>query len=172
VKLSYRNKYIIIFLIITITTIGIILFLTANKKTLEALITLKLTDLFYLLLLWLISLLFDGLSIYFLVKASDKNITAHFVLSTSSTPKLVDIQNIITYPNPARGETITIQITDVECMINIKIIDVNGRLVFSKNEHIDGNRPVQLPIKEIGNGIYILSISSDHFRHHQKLIIG
>jgi len=84
VKLSYRNKYIIIFLIITITTIGIILFLTANKKTLEALITLKLTDLFYLLLLWLISLLFDGLSIYFLVKASDENITAYTSLQTSA----------------------------------------------------------------------------------------
>jgi len=106
------------------------------------------------------------------VMDSDKNITAHFVLSTSSTPKPADIQNIITYPNPANGETITIQITDVECMINIEIIDVNGRLVFSKNEHIDGNRPVQLPIKEIGNGIYILSISSDHFRHNQKLVIG
>jgi len=106
------------------------------------------------------------------VMDSDKNITAHFVLSTSSVPKLADIHNIIAYPNPAKGEAITIQITDVECMVNIEIIDANGRSVLSKNEHIDGKRLVQLPIKEIRNGIYVLSISSDHFRHHQKLIIG
>jgi len=103
---------------------------------------------------------------------ADKNITAHFVLSTSSTPKPADIRDISTYPNPAKGGSITIRITDVECEVNIEIIDVNGRLVLSKNEHIDGNRSFQLPIKEIVNGIYIISISSDHFRHHQKLIIG
>lgn len=103
---------------------------------------------------------------------SNKNITAHFVLTTGSTPELADVQNIITYPNPAKGESITIQITDVQCLVNIEITDVNGRLVLSTNEHIDGKRLVQVPIKEMRNGIYIISISSDQFRHKQKLIIG
>jgi hypothetical protein len=106
------------------------------------------------------------------VMDANKTITAHFVSTTGSGPELTDNQNIITYPNPARGESISIQITDVQCMVNIEIIDVNGRLVLSKNEEIIGNRLVQLPIKEMPYGIYILSISSDHFRHNQKLIIG
>jgi hypothetical protein len=106
------------------------------------------------------------------VMDSDKNITAHFVSTTGSTPGLAAAQNIITYPNPARGESITIQITNVQCLVNIEIIDVNGRLVLSKNEDIDGTRLVQLPIKELPDGIYLLSISSDQFRHNQKLIIG
>ncbi len=100
-----------------------------------------------------------------------KNITANFVLTTGSIPEHAVIQNIRTYPNPALGENINIQISAVEGMVNIEIIDVNGRLVSSKNEQIDGNRLVQLPIKEMRNGIYFLSISSEQFRHNQKLII-
>ncbi|MCD6396703.1 MAG: flippase-like domain-containing protein, partial [Spirochaetaceae bacterium] len=83
-KLSNRNKYLIFFLIISITTIGIILFFTANEKTLEALTKLKLEDLFFLLLIWMVSLFFDGLSIYFLVKASDENITVYTSIQTSA----------------------------------------------------------------------------------------
>jgi hypothetical protein len=103
---------------------------------------------------------------------SDKNITAHFVLSTSSNPETADIHNITAYPNPAKGENINIQISAFEGMINIEITDINGRLIISRNEHVYRNRVVQLPINDINNGIYIISISSGNFRHHQKLIIG
>ena len=102
---------------------------------------------------------------------SDKNITAHFVLSTSSNPEISDIHNITAYPNPAKGENINIQIPAFEGMVNIEITDINGRLIISRNEHVNSSRVVQLPINSINNGIYIISISSGNFRHHQKLII-
>ncbi len=105
------------------------------------------------------------------VMDSDKSITAHFVLTTGTAPEQAEIQNIIAYPNPARGESLSIQITDVQSMINIEIIDVNGRSVLNKNEQIDGNRLLQVPIIEMPDGIYFLSVSSDQFRHNQKLVI-
>jgi hypothetical protein len=106
------------------------------------------------------------------VMDSDKNITAHFVLSTSSNPKPADSQIFTTYPNPALGDNVHIQFMDAECMVNIEIIDVNGRLILSCNEQVSRNVVVQLPIKHIDDGIYILSISTGNFRHNQKLIIG
>jgi len=103
---------------------------------------------------------------------SDKNITAHFVLSTGSAKKHATIQNISTYPNPAKGKSIHIQFTAVECLVNIEILDINGRLILSRNEHVNKNSIVHLPIKNINDGIYIISISSGNFRYNQKLIIG
>jgi hypothetical protein len=101
---------------------------------------------------------------------SDKNITAHFVLSTSSIPKHEEIQNISIYPNPAKGKSIHIQFSAPEGMANVEITDINGRLILSRSEHVN-NKVIQLPINNLNNGIYILSISSDHFTHNQKLII-
>jgi hypothetical protein len=103
---------------------------------------------------------------------ADKNITANFVVATGATPEPGDFAIITTYPNPAMGERIIIQIANVECLVDIELVDMNGRSVLQKTEHIGGSRPVHLPIKEIHHGIYILSISSDHFRHNQKLVIG
>jgi hypothetical protein len=102
---------------------------------------------------------------------SDKNITAHFVLSTASVQNIADSYNIIVYPNPAKGEIITIQIPDVEGVVDIEITDINGRLVIGRNEQVYCYEVVQLPKNSLDNGIYLISISSDNFRHHQKLII-
>jgi len=106
------------------------------------------------------------------VMNSDKNITAHFVLSTSSIPNNADFDKICTYPNPAKGEIINIQISAVEGMVKIELTDINGRLIISRNEHLNSSRVVQLPIDNLNSGIYIISISSDNFKQNQKLIIG
>jgi hypothetical protein len=106
------------------------------------------------------------------VMDSDKNITAHFVLSTGSISNIADVDNMSTYPNPAIGEKVNIQIPAGEGMVNIELTDLNGRLIVSRNELVSGNGVVQLSINNIESGIYIISVCSDNFRHQQKLIIG
>ena len=54
---------------------------------------------------------------------SDNNVTAHFILSKSSNPNIADNDNITTYPNPAIGENINIQISALEGLVNIEITD-------------------------------------------------
>lgn len=103
---------------------------------------------------------------------SDKNITAHFKESTAAIQDLADSGNIIVYPNPAKGENITVQIPDVEGMVNIELTDINKRLVIGINEQVYSHRVVQLPVNNLINGIYIISISSGDFNRTQKLIIG
>jgi len=101
---------------------------------------------------------------------SDKNITANFVLSTGSILKYEETQNISIYPNPAKGNSINIQCSAPEGMATIEIADMNGRLILSRTEHVN-RQVIQLPINILINGIYILTVSSDHFTHNQKLII-
>jgi len=105
------------------------------------------------------------------IMEAEKNITAHFVLSTSTIPHIADNNNIITYPNPAKGEHITIQIPAFEGRVNIEITDINGRFLIRKNEQVYPGKGVQLPITSLTNGIYLVSISSDNFKQYQRLII-
>ena len=102
---------------------------------------------------------------------SDKNITAHFVLFPTSVPDVAGYEDITVYPNPAKGENINIQISAVEDMVNIKITDFNGRVIISRNEYVYGSEVIQLPIINMYNGIYIVTITSSYFTNYQKLIL-
>lgn len=102
---------------------------------------------------------------------SHKSITAHFVQSSGASLNSTEIDKIITYPNPANGDYITIQIPDNEVIVSVQITDSNGRLVMSRKENGNRSRVIHLPISTLNSGIYLISISSDSFRHHQKLLI-
>jgi hypothetical protein len=102
---------------------------------------------------------------------SDKSITANFVLSTTSVPDITGNEDITVYPNPAKGENINIQISAVEDMVNIKITDVNGRLIIRRDEYVYGSEVIQLPITQMYSGIYIVTITSSDFTNYQKLIL-
>jgi len=102
---------------------------------------------------------------------SDKNITAHFVLSSTSVPEVAGNENITIYPNPAEGENIHILFPAVEETVNIKITDVNGRLVISRDEYVRSSEVIQLPIAKMCSGIYFVIVTSGDFTSSQKLIL-
>jgi len=102
---------------------------------------------------------------------SDKNINAHFVSDPTSVATITGDESVIVYPNPANGQHINIQIPACEDIVNITITDINGRLIGSGNEQVNSGKVVQLPIFNLNDGICFISISSDGFKHHQKLII-
>jgi len=102
---------------------------------------------------------------------SDKNITAHFVMSRTSVPGVAGYEDITVYPNPAKGENINIQIYAAEDMVNIKITDFNGRLIISRDAYVYGSEVIQLPITLMSSGIYIVTITSSYFTNYQKLIL-
>jgi len=94
---------------------------------------------------------------------SDKSITAHFVLSTNALLENVSMDKISTYPIPARGEHINIKIPAFAGMVSIEIRDMNGRLIQSRNEHLNGREAIQLPLTKLNTGIHIMSVRSDKF---------
>lgn len=81
---SYRSRQLIVFLGISLGTIILILFLTMNRQTFLALSHITVKDVAYLLLLWSVSLLFDGLSIYYIVRASGAGISLYSAIQTSA----------------------------------------------------------------------------------------
>ncbi len=83
-SISYRNKQFVIFSIITLVSIVVILFLTVNRKTFIAVAHLNVKDLLPLVFLWALSYIFDGLSIYFIVRASGEHISFYTSLQTSA----------------------------------------------------------------------------------------
>ena len=101
-----------------------------------------------------------------------RNISAHFVISTSTVPHIDDNNSFTIYPNPAKGEHITIQITAFDGWVNIEITDINGRLIIREKEQVHPGKGVQLPVASITNGIYLVSISSDNFNQYQTIVIG
>ncbi len=73
-KLSKRLLRLIIFLALSIFSIGLILYLTANRETLKALTSIKGTYLFILAGIWLFAITMDASAIMFFVSGTDEKI--------------------------------------------------------------------------------------------------
>lgn len=83
-SLSYRNKQLVVFTVISVISIAVVLLLTVNEETLIAIKHLKVRDLLPLGFLWALSLGFDALSIYFIVRASGEHVSLYVSLQTSA----------------------------------------------------------------------------------------
>lgn len=65
--------------------------------------------------------------------------------------------DVSVFPNPAH-ETITIINNTNQTSINIKILDMNGRIVLTDNQSLQNNKKAQINIHNLENGIYTLNI--------------
>ena len=74
-------------------------------------------------------------------------------------------QYIKVFPNPSKGE-FTILLDDLTGPFTIKIVDVLGHSIYTKNE-IYG----PLNIGDIAKGNYYIHITADNFSFTRKLIV-
>lgn len=81
-----------------------------------------------------------------------------------------DDENVMrVYPNPSVGD-ITVRINNYNGLVNIKISDLSGKVVFEKQkESFDGEKSFN--IRPVAAGVYILSVEGDGLRYVDKLII-
>jgi hypothetical protein len=80
---------------------------------------------------------------------------------------------VIVYPNPAE-EVINISLSsEIEGMMNMQIIDLNGKVVLSRNEMniSGGNNTYQIPVNALAAGIYTLRLIAANGVAVQKLVI-
>lgn len=75
------------------------------------------------------------------------------------------------YPNPSNGK-LNIKMSDLlDHQLNLEIVDLSGRLVFSWALHTqDSSLETQLDLN-VPKGVYLLNIKGDHTNLSQKLII-
>lgn len=82
----------------------------------------------------------------------------------------IDDENVMrAYPNPSVGD-ITVRINNYNGLVNIKISDLSGKVVFEKEkESFAGEKSFN--IRPIAAGVYILAVEGDGLRYVDKLII-
>ncbi len=72
-----------------------------------------------------------------------------------------------TYPNPT-DKLLNIVLPSNEQKVNIKIVDMLGKVVFEENKTIAGNS-FSIDLNELNSGMYILNISSDKEQFVEKI---
>jgi hypothetical protein len=66
------------------------------------------------------------------------------------------------YPNPTQGDvSISYYINDGSSKSELKVLDLNGRLIYME-ELFNQNNSILLPLSKIDSGIYIVNITSEN----------
>lgn len=76
--------------------------------------------------------------------------------------------NFSIYPNPSNGNINVRSVVDAGD-VNISIIDLNGRTVFTQN--VELHNAVNINVENLNTGVYIIRINGDNYTHTAKLII-
>ena len=103
--------------------------------------------------------------------------TVNIGSSKSVTPSYYDNTVVVNvnakiYPNPASGET-TLELTSDELTtISYKLIDLQGRVVISKDEiQVNGYQEERINIENVKTGIYFIMIYNNEMKESYKLIV-
>jgi hypothetical protein len=74
------------------------------------------------------------------------------------------------FPNPSDGQ-VKIRIKQFAGKVNIQVIDINGRVVYSvKNE--DFSSELKLNLNDLTSGIYILKVTGEGLSYTEKIILN
>ena len=78
-------------------------------------------------------------------------------------------QNIKIYPNPSGGK-ISINIVDITGSIDLCLFDLRGNKILCVEAEIQDNKQlIEMDLYNYRSGIYIIEISSENVRYHQKI---
>ena len=77
------------------------------------------------------------------------------------------------YPNPSKGDMINLSIDGLETKnLNVRIIDIQGREVFSKVLNTEGSSVIQINFdKQLSDGLYQVELTFDEERIVEKLMV-
>jgi hypothetical protein len=77
------------------------------------------------------------------------------------------------YPNPATDFCMIRYLTKKNASVNISVMDITGKLLFSKMEtRTAGEQLLPLQTSDFPNGIYFIRLECEHFSSVQKLVIS
>ena len=81
-----------------------------------------------------------------------------------------NIENITrVYPNPANG-SVNIVSQFIDGATTVKLIDLNGRIVFEGNYNFENK--INVDLQNISSGVYILNLNNNGVMYNHKLIIN
>ncbi|WP_394758974.1 T9SS-dependent M36 family metallopeptidase [Flavobacterium sp.] len=74
------------------------------------------------------------------------------------------------YPNPSNG-LVTIKINKFSGKLNLQVIDINGRVVYTTND-TDFNTEKTLNLNHLQKGMYVIKINGDDVNYIKKIILN
>ena len=94
------------------------------------------------------------------------------VLSIKDLVEEAKANNLTVYPNPSNG-LVNVRLKNIESNnVNIEIIDITGRFVYSNNENLsNGMLNINIDLSNIDKGIYFVVATSNMSSSTQKIII-
>lgn len=91
----------------------------------------------------------------------------------SCTLATVDInqENVMrVYPNPSTGN-ITVRINNYNGLVAVKVVDLNGRVVYSEDKVTFSNEK-SFDLSQLSSGIYMIDIAGEGLKYVEKIIIN
>jgi hypothetical protein len=76
------------------------------------------------------------------------------------------------YPNPARGEMVWLNFTDLkENQVQLRVLDMTGREAINTTYSVAGTLQLPLDITELSGGVYVVELLDGTTKHEHRLII-
>jgi hypothetical protein len=91
-----------------------------------------------------------------------------FTAPSLSTINFENTNSVVVSPNPSNG-LYSIQIKDISSRVNVKVADINGKEVFSKND-VDADQIKSIDLSNLQSGVYILNVNGQKLNYTEKLI--
>lgn len=87
--------------------------------------------------------------------------------------KTLPLAQLAIYPNPA-AENVSLVIDNINLRSAvIRLTDLQGKVVLEENRSIDaGMQIISMPVNQLNNGIYIMSLESENYRATSKIVIS
>ncbi|RKS95130.1 putative secreted protein (Por secretion system target) [Flavobacterium limicola] len=74
------------------------------------------------------------------------------------------------YPNPSNGN-ITVRINNYNGLVAVKVVDLNGRIVYSEDKVAFSNEK-SFDLSQLSAGIYMIDITGEGLKYVEKIIIN
>lgn len=74
------------------------------------------------------------------------------------------------FPNPSNGD-ITVRINQFTGKVNLQVIDLNGRVVYSLN-NTDFSIEKSINLNQLQKGMYVIKIDGDNLQYTKKIILN
>lgn len=101
-------------------------------------------------------------TIYYRIFARDKSGTGFYSRSVSVKPITTTNNNIVTFPNPVKGNVFTIRLSKPATNQHLQIIDKGGRVLYSEYVVAPRNNLLNIHLdKYLPAGIYIIKLNSN-----------
>jgi len=91
-----------------------------------------------------------------------------FTAPSLSTINFENTNAVVVSPNPSNG-LYAIQIKDNSSRVTVKVVDINGKEVFSKND-VNADEIKSIDLSNLQSGVYILNVNGQKLNYTEKLI--